>query len=70
MAMAVNFAFLVPHAMMKGLTKLTFCESSMPCQHGGEMSTASVPSGAVCSEGLLRLLSSSRDFSAAYRCDQ
>lgn len=27
--MPVNFAFLVPQAMMKGLTKLTFCESSV-----------------------------------------
>lgn len=29
MAMAVNLAFLVPHAMMKGLTKLTFWDSSI-----------------------------------------
>lgn len=29
-AMPVNFAFLVPHAIMKGLTKLAFCESSVP----------------------------------------
>lgn len=28
MAMGVNLAFLVPQAMMKGLTKLTFWESS------------------------------------------
>lgn len=28
MAIPVNFAFLVPHAMMKGLTKLGFCEST------------------------------------------
>lgn len=28
MAMGVNLAFFVPQAMMKGLTKLTFWESS------------------------------------------
>lgn len=32
MAMPVNFAFLVPQAIMKGLAKLTLCESSVISQ--------------------------------------
>lgn len=81
MAMPVNFAFLVPHATMRGCTKLTFWASSDVmaasvvlavsstwlggCQSPEGGRTKHAPAAIWASVVPLRLLSSSSDFSAA-----
>lgn len=99
MAMPVNFAFLVPQAMINGLTKLfRWVSSARGCQglartagreawlvvgtpRIGAAATRKAVQGAArdapgpswASDEMFKLLSSSRDFSAAYgaaRCQR
>lgn len=69
MAISVNLALRVPQATMKGLTKLSRWASSGHGQRGPTVAVADLPSGAPCSEVLLRPFSSSSDFSAAWLCE-
>lgn len=70
MAILVNFAFLVPHAMINGLTKFVFSDSSAGAplvSKEGMRDHRNVRSETAASEILPSCFKSSTDFSAAWK---